>query len=94
MRFPLFPCSATVRSPTALLFIRLFFQNQISLLKWIFISFFSDYKEYNTDTTVKFLVMMQKEKLKKADLDGFHKVFKLQSPVSCSSMVGIPINVF
>lgn len=50
---------------------------------------FSDYKEYNTDTTVKFQILMQKDKLKKAELEGFHKIFKLQSVLTLTSMVSI-----
>jgi hypothetical protein len=46
----------------------------------------SDYKEYHTDTTVKFIVKMSAEKLAQAEETGLHKVFKLQSNVS-SNMV-------
>lgn len=51
------------------------------------VHFRRDYKEYNTDTTVKFQVMMQKDKFKKTELEGFHKVFKLQSTLTLTSMV-------
>lgn len=47
----------------------------------------SDYKEYHTDTTVKFLVRMSEEKLLQAEAVGLHKVFKLQSSLTCNSMV-------
>ncbi len=47
----------------------------------------SDYKEYHTDTTVKFLVRMTEEKLAQAEAVGLHKVFKLQSSLTCNSMV-------
>uniref|UniRef100_H3DLE0 DNA topoisomerase 2 n=1 Tax=Tetraodon nigroviridis TaxID=99883 RepID=H3DLE0_TETNG len=47
----------------------------------------SDYKEYHTDTTVKFLVRMSEEKLAQAEAAGLHKVFKLQSSLTCNSMV-------
>lgn len=47
----------------------------------------SDYKEYHTDTTVKFLVRMSEEKLAQAEAVGLHKVFKLQSSLTCNSMV-------
>lgn len=50
---------------------------------------FSDYKEYNTDTTVKFVVTMSAEKLRVAESEGLHKFFKLQTTVSLSSMVNI-----
>uniref|UniRef100_A0A8C5QB52 DNA topoisomerase 2 n=1 Tax=Leptobrachium leishanense TaxID=445787 RepID=A0A8C5QB52_9ANUR len=46
-----------------------------------------DYKEYHTDTTVKFVVKMTPEKLAEAEAAGLHKVFKLQSPLTCNSMV-------
>lgn len=47
----------------------------------------SDYKEYHTDATVKFLVRMSEEKLAQAEAVGLHKVFKLQSSLTCNSMV-------
>ncbi|XP_059205626.1 DNA topoisomerase 2-beta isoform X2 [Centropristis striata] len=47
----------------------------------------SDYKEYHTDTTVKFVVRMSEEKLAQAESVGLHKVFKLQSSLTCNSMV-------
>ncbi|KAL2079872.1 hypothetical protein ACEWY4_023665 [Coilia grayii] len=47
----------------------------------------SDYKEYHTDTTVKFLVRMTEDKLAQAEAAGLHKVFKLQSSLTCNSMV-------
>lgn len=46
----------------------------------------NDYKEYNTDTTVKFIVIMAKEKLKKAELEGIHRLFKLQTVINTTSM--------
>ncbi|MEQ2239902.1 DNA topoisomerase 2-alpha [Ilyodon furcidens] len=47
----------------------------------------TDYKEYHTDTTVRFLVKMTEEKLREAEAAGLHKVFKLQNPLTCNSMV-------
>ncbi|CAL8371464.1 unnamed protein product, partial [Boreogadus saida] len=47
----------------------------------------NDYKEYHTDSTVKFLVRMSEEKLIQAEAAGLHKVFKLQSSLTCNSMV-------
>ncbi|XP_069809901.1 DNA topoisomerase 2-alpha [Dendropsophus ebraccatus] len=47
----------------------------------------TDYKEYHTDTTVKFIVKMTEEKLAQAEAAGLHKVFKLQTPLTCNSMV-------
>ncbi|XP_028251813.1 DNA topoisomerase 2-beta [Parambassis ranga] len=47
----------------------------------------NDYKEYHTDTTVKFVVRMSEEKLAQAEAAGLHKVFKLQSSLTCNSMV-------
>ncbi|XP_008436083.1 DNA topoisomerase 2-alpha isoform X2 [Poecilia reticulata] len=47
----------------------------------------TDYKEYHTDTTVRFVIKMSEEKLREAEAAGLHKVFKLQSPLTCNSMV-------
>ncbi|XP_077315975.1 DNA topoisomerase 2-alpha isoform X2 [Lithobates pipiens] len=47
----------------------------------------TDYKEYHTDTTVKFIIKMTEEKLAEAEAVGLHKVFKLQTPLTCNSMV-------
>ncbi|KAI0228357.1 DNA topoisomerase 2-beta [Lamellibrachia satsuma] len=47
----------------------------------------TDYKEYHTDTTVKFVIQMSKEALRKAETEGLHKVFKLQTLLSINSMV-------
>ncbi|XP_015240259.1 PREDICTED: DNA topoisomerase 2-alpha-like [Cyprinodon variegatus] len=47
----------------------------------------TDYKDYHTDTTVRFVVKMTEEKLREAEAAGLHKVFKLQSSLTCNSMV-------
>uniref|UniRef100_A0A672ZKB6 DNA topoisomerase 2 n=1 Tax=Sphaeramia orbicularis TaxID=375764 RepID=A0A672ZKB6_9TELE len=47
----------------------------------------TDYKEYHTDSTVRFVVKMTEEKLREAEAAGLHKVFKLQNSLTCSSMV-------
>ncbi|NWU93383.1 TOP2A topoisomerase, partial [Upupa epops] len=47
----------------------------------------TDYKEYHTDTTVRFIVKMTEEKLAEAQRVGLHKVFKLQTSLTCNSMV-------
>lgn len=61
------------------------------VLKFFLIHYFiiinSDYKEYNTDTTIKFVVTMSPEILQKAENDNIHRFFKLQSSLSLSSMV-------
>ncbi|KAF3833510.1 hypothetical protein F7725_024714 [Dissostichus mawsoni] len=44
-------------------------------------------QEYHTDQTVKFVVRMSEEKLAQAESVGLHKVFKLQSTLTCNSMV-------
>ena len=46
-----------------------------------------DYKEYNTDTTVRFVVTINPDKLRTAEAEGLHRFFKLQTTVSLSSMV-------
>lgn len=48
---------------------------------------FSDYKEYHTDTTVRFTVTISEAKLAKAMEEGLHKTFKLTSSLSTNSMV-------
>ncbi|GIY81259.1 DNA topoisomerase 2-beta [Caerostris extrusa] len=50
-------------------------------------AFITDYKEYHTDTTVRFVVTMTPDKLQQARNQGLHKVFKLQTSISLSSMV-------
>lgn len=47
----------------------------------------TDYKEYHTDTTVRFIIKMSAEKLANAELAGLHKFFKLQTTFSTNSMV-------
>ncbi|XP_017601460.1 PREDICTED: DNA topoisomerase 2-alpha [Corvus brachyrhynchos] len=47
----------------------------------------TDYKEYHTDTTVRFVVKMTEDKLAEAEAVGLHKVFKLQTSLTCNSMV-------
>ncbi|XP_046912268.2 DNA topoisomerase 2-alpha [Dermatophagoides farinae] len=47
----------------------------------------NDYQEYHTDTTVKFVVKMNKNALEKVMRDGIHKKFKLQTSLSISSMI-------
>ncbi|XP_055328560.1 DNA topoisomerase 2-alpha-like [Paramacrobiotus metropolitanus] len=46
-----------------------------------------DYKEYHTDTTVRFVIRMSGEKFEEFQREGFHKAFKLQQTISMSSMV-------
>ncbi len=47
----------------------------------------SDYKEYHTDTTVKFVVTMTADKLSEAETVGFHKKFKLESNINTTNLV-------
>lgn len=49
-------------------------------------SVLSDYKDYCTDTTIKFTVNLQKGQLEVMEREGLHKVFKLQSIANTSSM--------
>merc|ERR1712198_352449 len=46
-----------------------------------------DYKDYNTDRTVKFIVQMAREKIEEAEKMGLHSFFKLQTTMSITSMV-------
>ena len=52
----------------------------------LFFSSFSDYKEYHTDVTVKFILSMTEDKLAEAEQAGLHKKFKLESTISTSNM--------
>ncbi|KAI1727367.1 DNA gyrase/topoisomerase IV, subunit A domain-containing protein [Ditylenchus destructor] len=47
----------------------------------------TDFKEYHTDQTVKFIIKMTPEKLKEAERQGLHNVFKLQNVINTSNMV-------
>ncbi|VDM95380.1 unnamed protein product [Thelazia callipaeda] len=47
----------------------------------------TDFKEYHTDTTVKFVIKMNADKLQRAKEEGLHKIFKLQSVINTTSMV-------
>lgn len=47
----------------------------------------TDYKEYHTDTTVRFVIKMTEERLREVEAAGLHKVFKLQNLLTCHSMV-------
>lgn len=59
------------------------------VLTCIYILNYSDYKEYNTDTTVKFIITMTRDQFARHESDGFHKAFKLQTSISISSMVSV-----
>ncbi|XP_060705039.1 DNA topoisomerase 2-alpha [Hemiscyllium ocellatum] len=50
-------------------------------------SLITGYKEYHTDTSVRFIVTMTEQKLAEAEAAGLHKVFKLNVPLTCNSMV-------
>lgn len=47
----------------------------------------NDFKEYHTEQFVKFIVKMNPEKLRRAEQEGLHKIFKLQSCIVTTSMV-------
>ncbi|XP_045462346.1 DNA topoisomerase 2 isoform X2 [Harmonia axyridis] len=49
-------------------------------------SMITDYKEYNTDTTIKFVITVTHEQMESLEKEGLHKVFKLQSMINMSSM--------
>ncbi|XP_014666193.1 PREDICTED: DNA topoisomerase 2-alpha-like [Priapulus caudatus] len=46
-----------------------------------------DYKEYHTDTSVRFVIKMSEEKLYQAEAFGLHKFFKLQTTLALSNMM-------
>ena len=47
----------------------------------------SDYKEYHTDTTVRFVVTLSAAHMSDAEAVGLHKKFKLESAISTNNMV-------
>lgn len=47
----------------------------------------NDFKEYHTEQNVHFIIEMYSDRLKQAESDGFHKIFKLQTVINTNSMV-------
>jgi len=47
----------------------------------------TDYREYHTDITVRFVVKFTPEQFKVAEKTGFHKFFQLQKSISTNNMV-------
>ena len=54
---------------------------------------FSDYKEYHTDTTVKFVITLTESKMSEAESVGFHKKFKLETAVNTTNLVCTCVHV-
>ncbi|XP_017879111.1 DNA topoisomerase 2 isoform X2 [Ceratina calcarata] len=52
----------------------------------------TDYKEYNTDTAVHFIIIMNRDKLAELERDGLHKAFKLQSVTTVTNMCAFDEN--
>ncbi|XP_034171791.2 DNA topoisomerase 2 isoform X1 [Osmia lignaria lignaria] len=52
----------------------------------------TDYKEYNTDTSVHFIVILNRDKLVELERDGLHKAFKLQTTTTVTSMCAFDEN--
>ncbi|RWS31537.1 DNA topoisomerase 2-beta-like protein [Leptotrombidium deliense] len=52
----------------------------------------TDYREYHTDETVKFILTMSEATLAKAEEQGLHKFFKLQTSLSATTMVAFDHN--
>ncbi|XP_011297217.1 DNA topoisomerase 2 isoform X2 [Fopius arisanus] len=46
----------------------------------------TDFKEYHTDTDVKFIVTLSRDKLQELEREGLHKAFKIQTTTSITSM--------
>jgi DNA topoisomerase II len=46
-----------------------------------------DYKEFHTDTTVSFTIILSEEQMKEAQAAGLEKKFKIESSVSTANMV-------
>ncbi|KAK0097853.1 hypothetical protein PV326_013248 [Microctonus aethiopoides] len=53
----------------------------------------TDFKEYGTDTKIHFIITLAPEKLAELERDGLHKVFKLQSTTTTTSMCAFDDNV-
>ncbi|XP_033309876.1 DNA topoisomerase 2 isoform X3 [Bombus bifarius] len=53
----------------------------------------TDYKEYNTDTAVHFIIMINRDKLVELERDGLHKAFKLQTTTTVTSMCAFDENL-
>ncbi|XP_072747541.1 DNA topoisomerase 2 isoform X2 [Anoplolepis gracilipes] len=53
----------------------------------------TDYKEYNTDTAVHFIVILNRDKLLELERDGLHKAFKLQTTMTITSMCAFDENL-
>uniref|UniRef100_H2Z115 DNA topoisomerase 2 n=1 Tax=Ciona savignyi TaxID=51511 RepID=H2Z115_CIOSA len=51
-----------------------------------------EYKEYNTDITVRFIVKMTADKLREVERSGLHKFLSLQSSLSCNNTLVSGIN--
>lgn len=49
-------------------------------------------QEYNTDTTVRFVVSLLPGKLSEIEAEGIHKVFKLQTTISMTCMNAFDYN--
>jgi DNA topoisomerase-2 len=47
----------------------------------------TDFKEYHTEETVKFIVKMKADQLRRFESQGLHKAFKLQNVINTTSMV-------
>lgn len=60
-------------------------------LSFIYLSIYvfchRDYKEYNTDTAVHFIIILNRDKLLELEREGLHKAFKLQTTMTITSMV-------
>ncbi|XP_032667667.1 DNA topoisomerase 2 isoform X2 [Odontomachus brunneus] len=52
----------------------------------------TDYKEYNTDTAVHFIVILNRDKLLELERDGLHKTFKIQTTMTITSMCAFDEN--
>ena len=48
---------------------------------------YSDYKEYHTDTTVKFVVHLTADKMAEVERVGYHKKLKLETYLNTSNLV-------
>ena len=79
----------TVRHEVFYMFVGVVYRNAHQVLTFYMYLYFSDYKDYYTDTTVKFVLSMTEDKLAEAEQSGLHKKFKLESSINTSNMVSM-----
>jgi DNA topoisomerase-2 len=54
--------------------------------------FAQDYKEYHTNSSVRFVISMSEAEMKKAEEEGLEKRFRMTTTISTSNMVAFDLN--